>query len=98
MKKIEKWLKDRGYTCRFIETELWRHTCGFHSGETYRVDLYRISNNMYIRAKEENKRLFYVYRNKDHMLTNCVDLLDFTQDGIINRAGHLFPPIEKENA
>lgn len=95
MTKILKWLKERGYTCEYVELETWRYYDGFHKGGCYHTELYRVSNGMYIRAKNNGKKMYLLY--KAESFKGCTQagsvMLDFSQANFIARATQYFPKI-----
>ena len=61
MQKIIKWLTERGYECSHTGRESY-----VHNDRIFHIDIYHISNGMYIRAKEEtSKRSYCLYADKE---------------------------------
>lgn len=61
MQRVIKWLAERGYECKRTGYESY-----VHNGCIFNIDIYRISNGMYIRAKEEtSKRLYCLYADEE---------------------------------
>ena len=91
--KIEKFLKSRGYDLRFVETQTFRHTDGFHSGQFYDVDVYSIENGYYVKCKSEGKPRYYLCKNLRSLVP--IEMLDFSQGSFIKQMGEYFPEGEK---
>lgn len=91
MTKIKKWLESRGYRCDYKEYETWRHNDSFHKGCLFSMELYSVSNGMYIRFKTSGKGLILLYKDEEAMKADRHCMLDFTQGSFIERAKGYFP-------
>lgn len=91
--KIEKFLKNRGYNLRFAETQTFRHTDGFHSGQFYYVDVYSAGNGYYVKCKSEGKPRYYLCKNLRSPVP--IEVLDFSQDAFVKQIGKYFPEGEE---
>ena len=91
--KIEKWLKNQGYTSKHIAYDAYRHSDSFHKRELYYMDVYRISNGLYILVKASGRPRYFLSRTTNpHNLI----LLDFSQECFIKRLSEtaFFPKME----
>ncbi len=86
--KIEKFLKSRGYDLRYVETQTFRHTDGFHSGRFYYVDVYSTGSDYYIKCKSEGKPRYYLCKNLKSLVP--IEVLDFSQGTFVKRIGEHF--------
>ncbi len=91
--KIERFLKSRGYSLRFVETQTFRHTDGFHSGQFYYVDVYSAGNGYYVKCKSEGKPRYYLCKNMRSLIP--IEELDFSQGTFVEKIGKYFPEGEK---
>lgn len=91
MQKIIKWLENQGYSCKFIKCEMYRHSDSFHKGEFYYMDLYKINpGELYIRAKEDGKKRYYLCKDRKSTLSQSIMMTDFSQRSFISRAEKYF--------
>ncbi len=91
--KIEKFLNSRGYDLRYVETQTFRHTDGFHSGQFYYVDVYSTRNGYYVKCKSEGKPRYYLCKNMRSLIP--IEVLDFSQGAFVKRIGKHFPEREE---
>lgn len=89
--KIQKFLETQGYKVSYEDSEVWRYGDSFHKGSTFIQHLYSINNGMYFRAKEQGKRRYYLYRDKEAMQGNRPCMLNFTQEGFVTDMKKYFP-------
>lgn len=80
--KIARWLEDRGYSSKHIRYDSYRHYDSFHKGEIYHVDVYGISNGLYVLVKADGKPR-YILSRTDTMTGHM--LIDFSQGHFIKR-------------
>ena len=66
MQKVIKWLTERGYACNYTGYESY-----IHNNCIFNIDVYHISNGMYIRAKEEtSKKRYVLYADEEAFKNN----------------------------
>ena len=93
--KIDKWLKSQGYLSEFVRYDTYRYYDSFHKGDFYHLDVYRISNGLYILVKAEGKPR-YILSRTDEMTGHI--LLDFSQQHFVKRleSSKYFPEDSQE--
>nr|WP_297765815.1 hypothetical protein [uncultured Butyrivibrio sp.] len=80
--KIAAFLKENGVDIQYATTDYYRYYDGFHAHRSYPVDVYRISNGMYILAKQQGKPRYYLCEKPD--MRSC-KIIDFSQKHFIKR-------------
>ena len=90
--KIEKFLKSRGCDLRYVETQTFRHTDGFHSGQFYYVDVYSTGYGYYVKCKSEGKPRYYLCKNMRSLIPT--EVLDFSQGSFVKQIEKYFPVIK----
>ncbi len=88
--KIKQWLEDRNYEVKYAGFDLYRYTDNFHTGQSYIMDCYQVSNGYKIRVKTEGQARFWLV-NKDDNFVGA----DFSQESFIKQFDKVFPYREK---
>ncbi len=80
--KIKAFLKDNGTSMHYETTDYYSYYDGFHAHQSYPVDVYSLSNGMYVLVKPQGKPKYYLC--EDSNMRTC-KIIDFSQYHFIKR-------------
>lgn len=80
--KIRAWLKENGADMEYQTTDYYSYYDGFHAHQSYPVDVYKLSDGMYILVKPMGKPRYYLCKGPEMRSSRMVD---FSQGHFIKR-------------
>lgn len=86
--KIEKWLKEKGYSVKYRGFQYYRYTDNFHIKDVfYAMSVYHVSNGLYIQCKDSGKPRYYLCED----LSTHPLVIDFSQAHFLYQISQYFP-------